>query len=55
VTLVAGALDEKFVAEARAMAQRIDGAKVIVVPGVGHDVVLERPAAVIGVLNGENA
>ena len=55
VTLVAGELDLKFVEEARAMATRIRNAKVVVVPGAGHDVVLEEPSALLGLLNGESA
>ncbi|HEX6631876.1 MAG TPA: 2-succinyl-6-hydroxy-2,4-cyclohexadiene-1-carboxylate synthase [Gemmatimonadaceae bacterium] len=43
--LVAGALDARYVAHAHAMAERIPGARVAVVPDAGHAVHLERPAA----------
>ncbi|MBX7193775.1 MAG: alpha/beta fold hydrolase [Sandaracinaceae bacterium] len=60
VDLVAGEKDEKFVALARALAQE-HGARtnhlacrpklaVHVVPGAGHDVVLERPDAIAALL-----
>lgn len=43
---VAGALDGKFAAIARAMASATDRAEVAVVDGAGHDVVLEAPVAI---------
>lgn len=50
VTLVAGERDERFVAIARAMAERIPAAEVVVVAGVGHAAHLEAPAAVAALL-----
>ena len=50
VRLMAGALDEKFVALARAMAGRIPGARLTIVPGAGHNVLIERPSAIIAAL-----
>ncbi|HET9955886.1 MAG TPA: alpha/beta fold hydrolase [Polyangiaceae bacterium] len=47
VTLLAGARDPKFCASARRMASQIPGAVVTEVPGVGHNLLLERPNAVI--------
>lgn len=41
--LIAGALDEKFVAIAQKMARVIPGATLAMVPGAGHTVHLERP------------
>jgi 2-succinyl-6-hydroxy-2,4-cyclohexadiene-1-carboxylate synthase len=46
VTLLAGERDEKFRAIAVRMAERLPDARVIVVPGAGHAVHLERPEAV---------
>ena len=46
VTLVVGALDHKFRDVAEPMARRLPRGDVAVVPGVGHNVVLESPAAV---------
>jgi len=50
VTLVAGDRDPKYVDLARRMAERIAGAEVVVVPGVGHAVHLEDPDAVAALL-----
>jgi len=50
VRLVAGGLDTKFVALAREMARRIPQAALTIVPGVGHNVVLEEPAAIVAAL-----
>lgn len=50
VTLVAGEHDAKYVEIARAMAERIRGAEVVVVEGAGHAVHLEAPAVMAGVL-----
>lgn len=55
VTLVVGALDTKFVSEARAMKERIAQAELFLVPDAGHDVVLERPAELSAILNGDLA
>jgi 2-succinyl-6-hydroxy-2,4-cyclohexadiene-1-carboxylate synthase len=52
VTLVVGERDHKFVATARAMAERIADAELVVVDGVGHAVALERPEAVAALLRG---
>jgi 2-succinyl-6-hydroxy-2,4-cyclohexadiene-1-carboxylate synthase len=43
--LLVGALDEKFVAIARRMAERLPDAHLVVVPDAGHAVHLERPDA----------
>jgi len=50
VTLIAGERDQKFRALASAMARAIRGATVVVVPGAGHAVHLEAPAAVAAAL-----
>jgi 2-succinyl-6-hydroxy-2,4-cyclohexadiene-1-carboxylate synthase len=50
VTLIAGERDEKFRQIATRMAASIRGARVEIVPGAGHAVHLERPAAVAGIL-----
>ncbi|MBX3128514.1 MAG: alpha/beta fold hydrolase [Polyangiaceae bacterium] len=50
VTFVVGELDEKFVALARRGASLAPRAELVIVPGVGHDVILERPRAVAEVL-----
>ncbi len=50
VTLVVGERDEKFRAIAAEMATRLKRAEVVVVPGAGHAVHLEAPAAVARVL-----
>lgn len=47
VTLIAGERDAKFTAIARQMAGAIPQAEVVVVPGAGHAVHLERPDAVV--------
>jgi len=43
--LIVGALDERYVAFGRLMAERIPDAGLVVVPEAGHAVHLERPAA----------
>jgi pimeloyl-ACP methyl ester carboxylesterase len=45
VLLVAGALDEKFTGLVRQMAARLPAAEECVVPGAGHAVQVEAPAA----------
>ncbi len=50
VRLVAGERDAKFVALARSLAERLPRADVRIVPGVGHNVILEAPRAVAGLL-----
>lgn len=47
VLLVAGAEDEKYVAIARAMAERIPEARVEIIPGAGHAVHLEARDEVV--------
>lgn len=51
VTLVAGERDPRYVAIARAMAERITGAEVAIVAGVGHAVHLEAPETVAALLS----
>lgn len=46
----AGELDAKFSAIAEEMAAAVPGAPVTIVPGVGHNVVLEAPAVVADIL-----
>lgn len=57
VLLLAGSLDRKFVGIAGRMAARLPRARQVVVPGAGHTVHLERPAAwleaVVGFLGRE--
>lgn len=48
VLLIAGALDEKFVAINRRMAAQMPGARLAVVPDAGHTVHLEQPHAFAG-------
>lgn len=43
VLLIAGALDEPYVAHAAAMAERLPDARVEIVPGAGHAVHVEQP------------
>lgn len=50
VTLMAGALDTKFLALAQGLAAGWPAAKVQAVPGCGHNLVLEAPAAVLAAL-----
>jgi len=50
VTLVAGALDEKYVELAMAMGDRIPDANTSVFGGAGHAVHLEQPFAIVHVL-----
>lgn len=50
VHLIVGELDVKFVALARQMTTRIRAAQLTIVPGAGHNVLLERPEAIIGAL-----
>jgi pimeloyl-ACP methyl ester carboxylesterase len=46
VTLMAGERDAKFTAIAERMAERLPDVTLVVVPGAGHAVALEAPAAV---------
>lgn len=50
VHLMVGALDQKFVDLSRAAAPRLRQGSVTVVPGVGHDLLLEAPQAVAAAL-----
>jgi len=50
--LLAGALDRKFVDIAEQMAERMPNAHVVVVPGAGHTVHLERPAEWLAAVRG---
>jgi 2-succinyl-6-hydroxy-2,4-cyclohexadiene-1-carboxylate synthase len=50
VRLVAGELDGKFTELAHAMAAELPEASVTIVPRVGHNVVLEAPEAIAGML-----
>lgn len=52
VTLVAGGQDAKFLALARDLAAHMPAARVVEVPGTGHDVVLEAPEALVPLLGG---
>ena len=51
VRLVAGALDAKFAGLARELAERAPSVELDLVPGVGHNVLLEAPEHVESVLN----
>jgi 2-succinyl-6-hydroxy-2,4-cyclohexadiene-1-carboxylate synthase len=51
VRLVAGERDRKFLAIARRMEQAIPRAEAIVVPSAGHNVLLETPAFLAGLLS----
>lgn len=50
--LLAGALDAKYVAIGERMAKAIPGARLQVVPGAGHAIHLERPAAFAELVGG---
>ena len=50
VTLIAGESDPKFSALARAMALRLPQALLEIVPGAGHDLLLERPELITEVI-----
>jgi len=52
VAILAGERDEKYAAIAAAMAERIPGAGLVVVPGAGHALHLERPDAVAAAITG---
>jgi 2-succinyl-6-hydroxy-2,4-cyclohexadiene-1-carboxylate synthase len=49
-TIVVGERDAKFVVIAQQMREKISGASLVIVPGAGHNVVLERPAIVADVV-----
>jgi 2-succinyl-6-hydroxy-2,4-cyclohexadiene-1-carboxylate synthase len=46
-TLIVGDRDAKFVAIAREMSALMPRARLVVIPGAGHNVVLERPDAIV--------
>lgn len=46
-TILVGERDAKFVGIGRRMSEKIAGSELVVVPGVGHNLVLERPAALL--------
>lgn len=48
--LIAGALDEKYVALGRTMAERVPHARLEIVPDAGHAVHLERPDAFVSLV-----
>jgi 2-succinyl-6-hydroxy-2,4-cyclohexadiene-1-carboxylate synthase len=50
--LIAGERDAKFVALARQMERLLPQASVTIVAGAGHNVLLERPAAIVAALTG---
>lgn len=50
VHLIVGAHDTKFIDLAQQMATQLPQASVSLVPGVGHNVLLERPSAIIAAL-----
>ncbi len=54
VAIVAGELDEKFTALARHMAERIPRSEIHIVPGAGHDLLLERPEFITEVIRRGN-
>jgi 2-succinyl-6-hydroxy-2,4-cyclohexadiene-1-carboxylate synthase len=43
LTLLAGELDAKFCAMARAAQAQVPGSRLVIAPGAGHDLLLERP------------
>ena len=43
LTLLAGELDPKFSAIARAVHGRVPGSRLVIAPAAGHDLLLERP------------
>jgi 2-succinyl-6-hydroxy-2,4-cyclohexadiene-1-carboxylate synthase len=49
-TLVVGEQDEKFVAIAERMLERLPAAALTVVPGAGHNLLLEKPREVLDVI-----
>jgi 2-succinyl-6-hydroxy-2,4-cyclohexadiene-1-carboxylate synthase len=54
VTLLAGAIDGKFSALAKHMAERLPQATLQIVAGAGHDLLLERPELVTALIRGGN-
>lgn len=54
VTLVVGSEDAKFLALGREMVSSMVRARLVVVPGAGHNVVLEKPEALAALLGAEH-
>jgi len=52
VTVLAGELDPKFVALGERLARALPGAELRIVPGAGHALALEAPAAVAAAIDG---
>lgn len=50
VEVLAGALDERFAELATAMARELPRGRATVVPGAGHNLLLERPGSVVEVI-----
>jgi len=50
VTLLCGQLDHKFCAHAQLIAERVAHAELQIVPGAGHDLLLERPELISDVI-----
>lgn len=50
VTVIAGELDDKFVAIGQAMAARLPAARLHIIPSAGHNVHLEQPQAFVTAL-----
>jgi 2-succinyl-6-hydroxy-2,4-cyclohexadiene-1-carboxylate synthase len=50
MTVMAGALDHKFVALGREMSALLRAGKLVIVPKAGHNIPLERPSAIIAAL-----
>ncbi len=48
--LIVGELDSKFLALGRQLKEQIGAARLTIVPGAGHNVLLERPAAIVDAL-----
>jgi len=53
ITLAAGELDAKFVDIAQRAARELPNAKLLIAPGAGHNLLLERPDLVARTLTSE--